>query len=48
MDQAITILLLRLVGYLHSQRYETRMWNNEIDPELQEILEELEKLMEIK
>ena len=48
MDQALSILVLRLIGYLHSPEYENRMWNNEIDTELQDILEELEKLMEIQ
>ena len=45
MDEAIKLLILRLLTYLHSSEYENRMWNNEIDPELQSILEELDNRM---
>lgn len=39
-------LMRRLQRYLHSDEYETRMANNEIDPELQEVLEALDALLE--
>jgi hypothetical protein len=38
-------LLRRLVRYLHSDEYERRMADNEIDSELQDVLEKLDRVL---